>query len=210
MIKSQDLTQTALDELLRWLDCDREKAGCRYEQIRRALIKLFTVRGCHHAEELADETLSRVAHKASTLATTYEGDPMLYFYGVAKNVYHEYLRSISRESGSEAQQIQDQSQIVVWASLDSESETPNETRVNCLLMCLRTLPDGQRDLVTAYYDDEQGKKKESRKTLAQRRQVSVNALRLKAHRVRLSLRQCVRKCMENNLRHETGSRIICV
>lgn len=207
MIKPSTLTQTSLDELLQWLDRDRERAGHKYEQIRRTLVKVFASRQCPHAEDLADETLSRVARKAGDLAIAYEGDPSLFFYGVAKNVHHEYLRGLSRETPSEPAQIQDQSDLTVWAAV-RRADVSNDERLDCLTKCLRSLPDDQRELVTAYYEDEKGKKIESRKALAGRNHMSVNALRLKAHRVRQSLRQCVLKCVESTFRHESSSRLI--
>ena len=80
------------EHLLEWLDPDRERAGARYEEIRRALIKIFAGRGCAEPEDLADETLRRVCRKVRTLAPTYVGDPACYFYGVAQNVHLESLR----------------------------------------------------------------------------------------------------------------------
>jgi RNA polymerase sigma factor (sigma-70 family) len=210
MIRSSALTQVSFDQLLQWLDRDREKAGQKYEQVRRALIKVFAARACRCAEDLADETLSRVAKKAGYLAATYEGDPSLYFYGVARNVHHEYLRANSRESHSEPTQIQDKSNVVAWTTFGENDDRPNQARIDCLKACLRRLPNDQRELVTSYYEQEQEKKITSRKVLADQNHMTLNAVRLKAHRVRRSLRQCVLKCLEDNLRHQSSSRVICV
>ena len=87
-----DLTREALDRLLHWLDRDRDRAGQRYEQIRSGLIEVFLCRGAVDQEELADETINRVAGKVQEIADNYVGDPTLYFYGVAKMVYLEYSR----------------------------------------------------------------------------------------------------------------------
>ena len=81
--KEWDLTQENFDQLLAWLDPNREQAGRRYEDIRRKLVKIFVSRGCIIAEELADETINRVAMKVHEIVDTYTGDPALYFYGVA-------------------------------------------------------------------------------------------------------------------------------
>ena len=61
--KQWSLTKEAFDSLLSWLDPDREWAGEKYEVIRARLIKVFAYRGCHTPEELADETINRVAKK---------------------------------------------------------------------------------------------------------------------------------------------------
>jgi DNA-directed RNA polymerase specialized sigma24 family protein len=78
--------------LLAWLNSDRELAVVKYEGIRRSLIKVFTARGCSNADELANETVNRVVKRIETLEENYVGDPALYFYGVARHVYCEYLR----------------------------------------------------------------------------------------------------------------------
>src|SRR5207244_12800629 len=49
-------------------------------------------RGCMAAEDLADETINRVAARIGNVARDYEGDPASYFYGVCQNVHFEYLR----------------------------------------------------------------------------------------------------------------------
>jgi RNA polymerase sigma factor (sigma-70 family) len=198
MNKSSILTKTTLDELLRWLDRDRDQAGQKYEQIRRALIKVFAARGCYHAEDLADETLTRVAHKAGALEATYKGNPSLFFYGVAKNVYHEYLRNMSRSGGVDVSLAQDRAQRIEGAAIEGELTASNEARLECLTRCLRALSDDQREIVTKYYEDEKRAKIDNRKALAERYRLSINALRLKASRLRQSLRQCVLKCLESN------------
>jgi RNA polymerase sigma factor (sigma-70 family) len=195
MSKLSNLTQTAFEGLLIWLDSDRDRAGQRYEYIRRALIKFFAAQGCGHAEDLADETITRVAHKVGTLAGTYEGDPALFFYGVAKNVRREYLKSISRVSVGNTAHIQDRAQHVTAAASAGDAEALLEARSECLAKCLRVLPDEQRELVIKYYENEKSAKIDGRRVLAERHQLSINALRLKACRLRQSLRKCVVKCM---------------
>ena len=73
-----DLTEDTLDRLLHWLDRDRDRAGQRYEQIRSGLIKVFLCRGSVDPEELADETINRVAKKVLEIAESYVGDPLLF------------------------------------------------------------------------------------------------------------------------------------
>src|SRR5262245_59386893 len=88
-----DLTQEAFDRLLTWLNPNKEQAAREYEQIRRHLIKIFICRGCTCPEDLADETINRVARRLQEIAATYAGNPHAYFCGVARNIYLEYLRA---------------------------------------------------------------------------------------------------------------------
>lgn len=197
MTKSSILTQTNLDDLLQWLCTDRESAGQKYEHVRRTLIRVFAGRKCYHAEELADETLTRVANKARTLAVTYEGDRFLYFYGVAKNVYHEYLKRLARESASDESQMRNGRGLIAQTAAEESDES--DARLECLLNCLRSLPDEQREIVTKYYDEQKSANINNRKALAERYRLSMNALRLKASRLRKLLRQCVLECMANGI-----------
>jgi len=198
MIKSSSLTQQNLNNLLLWLDQDRDTAGLKYEKIRGTLIKIFAARQCHQPEELADETLSRVARKADELAITYDGEPTKFFYGVAKNLHREYLRQVSRESQDDFTDAQRNPQFVVWQSVETETEDDAEVRLNCMKKCLLTLSASHQQLIRGYYE-ESGKKMANRRALAEQNNLSLNALRLKAHRLRRSLRECVTQCVESKL-----------
>src|SRR5436305_4940480 len=57
------LTAEAFTKLLARLDAERERAGEKYEDLRRTLIKFFEWRNAPFPEEHADETLNRVARK---------------------------------------------------------------------------------------------------------------------------------------------------
>src|SRR5256714_13254313 len=57
------LTADTFAKLLNCLDADRERAGEKYEDLRRTLIKFFEWRGAPFPEEQTDETFNRVARK---------------------------------------------------------------------------------------------------------------------------------------------------
>lgn len=179
MNKEWSLTQAALDELLTWLDPDREKAGEKYETIRTRLIKVFACRGCAEAEDLADETINRVASKLSKVADDYHGDPALFFYGVAKMIRHEYVRKSSRHVAPPTAALPD--------DLEDEYE--------CLEKCMRALLPKQRNLVLQYYREDKRAKIDNRKRLAQQLDITMNALSIRAHRIKLALQQCVEACL---------------
>ena len=180
MKKQWDTTQEGFDRLLSWLDDDRDAAGKKYEIIRHRLIKLFTCRACPEPEDLADETINRVTAKIREVAPNYQGDPALYFYGVARNVHHEYLRTQNK----------------VPPPGPTEVTNEDEQLYECLDRCMETLPEESRQLVLRYYQNEKKLKIDDRKTLAAELGILVNALRIKAHRIRLRLRKCVKDCME--------------
>src|SRR5260221_11254912 len=84
--------QDELDGLLRWLDPDPERAGLTYEKIRWRVVAILASRGCTCPEELADETIDRVARRVIEIQDSYVGDQAIYFLGVMNNVHHEYLK----------------------------------------------------------------------------------------------------------------------
>src|SRR6202035_1353560 len=91
------LTAASFEALLARLDSDRERAGERYETIRRRLVRLFEWRGGEGPEELADETINRVARRMSEGTEIRATDPLGYFFGVAHRVYKEVLRARQKE-----------------------------------------------------------------------------------------------------------------
>src|SRR5215217_6239143 len=91
-MNKRDLSPEDFEQLLNWLDPDPQRAGEKYESIRRGLTALFDNWKCLEADSLADETINRVLTKVPNIAPTYSGDPALYFYGTAKRVRYEQLR----------------------------------------------------------------------------------------------------------------------
>jgi RNA polymerase sigma factor (sigma-70 family) len=179
-----DLTPEGFERLLDWLDQNRDAAGHRYEEIRTRLIKVFVCRGCSVPEELADETINRVAGKIDQIATTYVGNPVLYFYGVADKIFLEYVRKRSTPS----------------LPLPESSTEEAEQRYRCLEQCMERLSAQSRELILAYYGSDMGTNIDTRKELAERTGIGANALWIRAHRIRESLRQCVRECLRRHAR----------
>jgi DNA-directed RNA polymerase specialized sigma24 family protein len=174
------ISQDQLDRLLHWLDAEREKAGIRYEFIRKRLIKIFVCRGSAVPEELADLTINRVAQKLPEIQATYTGDPARYFCGVAANIFRESLRRVKTSA--------------VAPPHAAPSEEDGERDYACLEECIEKLPQFERDLVISYYQQEKHEKIDNRRKLAERLGLGLNALRIRACHIRAKLRECVEKC----------------
>ena len=187
MKKEWVLTQEAFDALLDWLDDDRERAAAKYETIRLTLIKIFTCRRCFEAEELADETINRVASKIPEIAKDYQGDPILYFIRVSKNVHMEYARRSRRVT-----ELDDANET---PAAIAEVDTDEDAQYDCLEKCLEHLSVNDRQLVIDYYQQEKQAKIDHRKRLAAQLGIAVNALRIRAHRIRRGLGKCVKNCV---------------
>ena len=76
---ADDITQEQFDQLLQWLNPDRQQAAAQYEWIRRRLIKIFVSRGSYNPEELADNTINRVARKLPEIREGYVGSRRITF-----------------------------------------------------------------------------------------------------------------------------------
>lgn len=191
--REQAITAEAFDQLLGWLDPDRERAGERYEEIRRKLIKIFIYRGCQESEELADETINRVIKRIDEVADGYTGEPALYFYGVAQNVYREYLRRPAPQPLPVL--AHEPSAAAVQAAIPPVEDT--EQRHECLEECLRRLPAADRELIVEYYAEEKQAKIDHRKQLTGLLQLLPNTLRRRTQRIRERLRECIGRCLES-------------
>lgn len=177
------LNSDDFEQFLTWLDADRGRAGEKYEKIRARLIKIFTCRGCSAAADLADETINRVIHRVRDIAPGYKGDPAPYFYGVANKVHLEYVRR------PETAPMPDS---VAAPAEESEDE---DRELECLEQCMMRLTEQNREMILQYYSEEKQRKIELRREMARSMGIALNALRIRAHRVRESLHQCVLECL---------------
>jgi RNA polymerase sigma factor (sigma-70 family) len=185
MTRNFQVSHGDFESLLRWLDPDREKAGQKYEFIRARLIRIFYARQCPAAEELTDLTIERVTAKVKTLAAGYQGEPALYFYAVAKNVFLEYSRKPKLE------QLPD-------SVIKEKTDENLENYYDCLDKCLTKLPPDQHRLIIDYYQGDKQAKIERRKTLAELSNVSAETLRVRALRIRITIQKCVLTCVREN------------
>ena len=182
------LSPDQFEALLRHLGPDRETAGRQYEQLRRRLLTVFTYRRCPHPEELADETLDRVASKLLEMGPKFEGpDPTRFVFGVAWNIAKESFHRpgvLPLPAGWD---------IPAVAAADDPIHERGES---CLDQCLRSLAEPDRGLVLRYHQEEKRAKIAERSTLARELGITRNALRLRVHRLTQQLRDCMVKCLE--------------
>jgi RNA polymerase sigma factor (sigma-70 family) len=191
------LTQNAFDLLLARLDPDLERAGQHYENIRHALITFFECRGSACPEDHTDETINRVARRLLEGKEIQTENPATYFYGVARNVLKEYWDRPGRlvapiESVPASRQASDDPGLLSEKQAERHLE---EQRVDCLEHCLKALASRDHQLISEYYRGETGVKIQNRKLLAERLGIPLNALRIRALRIREKLEECVRQCL---------------
>jgi len=178
-----DTTQESFDALLAWLDFDREVAGQKYEIIRAGLIRIFVSKGFNDAEDLADQSVHRVIARLPDIRDGYVGEQGNYFHGVARNIIREASRR--KEVATDVFPIE-----------LNETKTAS-AEYECLLECLSLLPSNKRELILDYHLYEGQNKIQHHKRMARELAITENALRGRAHNLRLSLENCVVRCTQN-------------
>jgi DNA-directed RNA polymerase specialized sigma24 family protein len=177
------IAKEPFEELLDWLDSDREIAARKYETIRTGLIRIFVSHGVSDGAFYADETIDRVMKRLPEIRPTFSGEPARYFSGVARNVLREALRN--KEVLPE-----------VMPDLVSE-EADTSDMLDCLRQCLKLLPDERQELILDYHLYHGRAKVELHREMAAELSISEGALRTRAHHLRVSLEECVLECLKN-------------
>jgi DNA-directed RNA polymerase specialized sigma24 family protein len=176
------MTLDNFDDMLVWLDPDRQGAVVKYEKIHSRIIKIYTNRGCYFADEVADETDVRVCRKIKKIVAKWkEGDnPALYFYATAKKVYLELLRKKAPRA----------------LPPPPVSSAEKELLHACLDNCLDNLKPQQRELVLQFHEGEKQIRINNRKMLAEANGINPKALSLRAFRIHRELRKCMEECLK--------------
>jgi DNA-directed RNA polymerase specialized sigma24 family protein len=173
-----DLTQERFDQFLAGLDSDRERAGAKYEALRRKLITCFRYRDCPDAESLADETIDRVIRKQG---------------GEEIQELAPYALAVARRVASEAHKREKALSQMPPAPPDPPGW---ERQLELLTGCMQLIPKRQRALILAYYQHEKSQKIEDRRRIAAALGIPATALRVRALRIRRRLEDCVVKKLD--------------
>jgi DNA-directed RNA polymerase specialized sigma24 family protein len=185
--KNRIHTSDAFRHLLTWLDDGVDSSGEKYVEIRRRLVSYFDRKGCVPAEELADETLNRVARRLEEEGRIADTPPR-YCYIVARFVFLEHLRSGERRHAPVPADLR------AATEADNAANLIDEKRLECLERCLGRLAAADRELILEYYRDDQSARIARRREMAARLGITANALSIRACRIRDKLEACVSKC----------------
>jgi DNA-directed RNA polymerase specialized sigma24 family protein len=193
--KDWKLTSRAFHRFLDWLDEGTNSEGQRYLEMRWRLVAYFDRKNCFGAEELADETLNRVARRLEEAGAIESDAPAKYCYITARFVFMEYLRETKKETlVLDGIRRQPRSNNPVVSEVDNGKEA-RETMLNCLDRCTGKLESSNREIIVCYYIGEERMKIENRRALAKELRITMNALSIRACRIRDKLEACVRQCI---------------
>ena len=181
------LTAAAFTKLLACLDPDRERAGEKYEDLRRTLIKFFEWRGAPFPEDQTDETFNRVARKLD------EGIEIKNIGGYCHEVARRVCLEVWKDNDRRRDPLEANYQNTASANT-ADSALERELLLGCLEECLNRLPAESQALIVEYYQDEKRDRIERRKALAEALGLRREALANRAQRLRDKLEQCVTRC----------------
>jgi DNA-directed RNA polymerase specialized sigma24 family protein len=150
-----------------------------YRRIHARLESFFRWKGLGDGASLADETLDRAARRLADDAVRTEA-PMPFLLGVARFV------------AMEAQRREVQLRTAEQASGVEPPDATDEAAVSALEGCLEGLLPAERALVLTYYREGSGRARiENRQRQADSLGIGLNALRIRAFRLRERLEQCI-------------------
>jgi RNA polymerase sigma factor (sigma-70 family) len=188
MARDSAIPPESFEEILAWLNPDRDVAAAMYVQVRQDLAKMFMWGRCTDPEGMTDEAFDRVAKKVHDVRPTYEGDPRLYFRAVANNLIKENHKKVK------SQLPLDDIDLPEPPVIETEDDTADIEE--CLQYCLKKLPNEKRELIVGYYAKEKQAKIDYRNELAQKFGISVETLRVRVFRIRESLAECIGRCLK--------------
>ncbi|HKR14920.1 MAG TPA: hypothetical protein VJT15_22845 [Pyrinomonadaceae bacterium] len=183
------MTPEAWAKLLNAFDPDPEEAGIRYQQAHTKLMRFFEWHSIRRSDHWADQTLNVVARQLEKgqQLDNFTG----YIYGVARMLLHEARKDENEKTPASLEDTRESQHIPTPPPVE-----PDE-REECFDHCLeRQLPENRR-MILEYYQEERRAKIELRQQIADRLGIPLNALRIRAHRIRIALEKCIRECLED-------------
>ena len=181
---------TSFTRLLRWLDDGTDSQGERYLEMRRRLVAYFDRRNRPAPDTLADDTFDRISRTLEESGRINVTPPARYCYVVARFVLLEDIRRGRREVPFEETRP-----IRLQPRPDTVgADDPTDQALDRLSYCLDKLKPEERHLIVEYYRDAKRDRINRRRELARQLGISMNALAIRAWRLRASLERCVGVC----------------
>jgi DNA-directed RNA polymerase specialized sigma24 family protein len=179
------LTKDAFEKLLNHFSPDREEAVRLYLAMRLRLTRYFEWQSCFPAELQVDKTLDRVARKID------EGAAIVNLTAYSLQV----ARFVCKEWRRENRPLTELESIPEMATEPPTEDEQKEARLSCLDDCLDKLSIESRNLILGYYSGEGRAKIDRRIKIAEALGIPLNALRIRAHRIRNTLEECLKECL---------------
>lgn len=192
--KRWTLDRSAFHALLAALNPDPDLAALQYAALRDRLSRFFEWNNADGPDALADEVLDRLTRRITTATGQDEAvrQPEKFASGIARLLLHEQWRDRNAAS-----QMLEALQHNYQTLPQQHQEQQQLEQAHALLEeCLNQLTTPQRDLIQRYYSVEARSQIASRKQLATETNISLNALRNRALRIRADVESCLKKKLE--------------
>ena len=177
--QKQFASAEALQLLLNRLAPDSERAGREYERLRTGLANYFRVKGLFGSFDLADLTLDRVAH---LLLSKEVIDLAAFCFGVARLMCLEQYRAENRQRTANE------------SFVNYVRQGDEEDKYELMQKCLETLAVDDQDLLRSYFSEFSSRARSAnREKLAEQAGISIDHLRLRIHRLRRKLENCLNR-----------------
>lgn len=180
------------DRFLYFLDPDRDRAGERYEFLRQSLLRFFSANRSTDPETRADEVLDVLKRKVAAGEAIQKIES--YAIGVARNVLLKELEKRNRTENPLEESDRNPLLSIRPPQEAIDKRLAEEVERGCFRVCLQSLPDGDRKLLSQYHgltEDEV-----NRAELAAQHRISDVALRVRAHRIREAIKGCIQECLK--------------
>ena len=187
-------TAESFRRFLTFLDNGTESNGRSYIEMQRRLAGYFARKGCSAPEELADETLNRVSRRLEEEGSIDIDTPSHYCYITARFVFLEEIRAVRLDSVAIDENKLSIDRPARLNPSDTDDLEKKEKMLSCLDECTSKLDERTRDLILRYYFGNEGVKIRNRSSMAEKLGISLNALSIRACRIRRTLESCVGKC----------------
>jgi RNA polymerase sigma factor (sigma-70 family) len=182
--KGKEITREDFDRLLKLLDPDPERAAVLYEKLRYDMITIFSKRMVPCSEDLADEAFNRTMRRLRSIEPSDIHNATAYLKTVAKKLCWEYIAGQNRVVSLDDGYLEEEHFKNQVRELDLDDGV-----FEALEGALNNLPIESRKFILTYHQVEKQGKKESREAMAKEYGLTVNALRLRAHRIRAKLKE---------------------
>jgi DNA-directed RNA polymerase specialized sigma24 family protein len=180
------LDMGAYHKLLACFSDDEEEAGKQLLSAQLKLVRFFEWHMIDSPESCADETIDRAARRID------EGERIDNLMGYLNGIAHYVLMEKRKPTPLEPLPI-DLADRMSFDPLAEDDEY--EALLRCLDACLEELEAEERTVILGYYQEEKRAKINFRKQMADRLAVGLNALRIRAFRIRTKLEECLTECM---------------
>src|ERR1044071_7171283 len=143
------LDAPAFHQLLTYLDEGTSSEGQRYLQMRERLVAYFDRKNCLNPDELADQTLNRVARRLQEEGQIQSETAAKYCYTVARYIFHEHFRRSEKEDLASSELWRRANSVKITAP---PRDDPNrEGQLQCLESCVSKLDIPSQQIISQYY-----------------------------------------------------------